>query len=48
MIDLGAEVNALDQDKRTPSHHAAEAGKVRVIPVLMKNGALVSLKDGHS
>ena len=48
LIDLGSDVNALDQDKRTPLHHAAEAGKARVIPILMKNGAIVSLRDGHT
>lgn len=48
LIELGADVNALDKDKRTPLHHAAEEGKIRVIPILMNNGAIVSLRDGHT
>ena len=48
LIDLGADVNALDKEKRTPLHHAAEEGKIQVIPILMKNGAIVSLRDGHT
>lgn len=48
LIQLGADVNALDQDKRTPLHHAAEAGKARVIPILIQRGAVSTMKDGHS
>jgi ankyrin repeat protein len=35
LLNLGADVNALDLDKRTPLHHAAEAGKARLIPLLV-------------
>lgn len=42
---MGAEVNALDMDKRTALHHAAEAGKSRVIPILIQRGAVTNLRD---
>lgn len=45
LIDFGADVNALDNDRRTPLHHAAESNKPRVIPVLIQRGAHTSLKD---
>ena len=45
MISHGADVNAVDNDRRTPLHHAAEAGKPRVIPILVQNNALTAVKD---
>lgn len=45
LLDYGADINALDSDKRSCLHHAAEAGKARVIPVLIQRGAHTSLKD---
>lgn len=48
LIQYGADVNALDMEKRTPLHHAAESGKTRVIPILIQRGALTNLKDGHT
>ena len=45
LMDFGADVNALDTDKRTPLHHAAEANKSRIIPILIKRGAHTNLKD---
>ena len=45
LLDFGADINALDTDNRTCLHHAAEAGKARVIPVLIQRGAHTSLKD---
>lgn len=35
LLNSGADVNALDNDRRTVLHHAAEAGKARVIPILV-------------
>lgn len=35
LLNLGADVNALDLDRRTALHHAAEAGKARMIPLLV-------------
>lgn len=45
LLDYGADVNALDSDRRTALHHAAEANKGRVIPILIQRGALTGLKD---
>lgn len=35
LLNLGADVNCFDNDRRTPLHHAAESGKARVIPILV-------------
>ncbi len=45
LINLGADVNALDLDRRTPLHHAAESGKARLIPLLVQRGAFTGTKD---
>jgi ankyrin repeat protein len=45
LLDYGADINALDSDKRSALHHAAEAAKQRVIPVLIQRGAHTSLRD---
>lgn len=45
LLDYGADVNALDSDRRTALHHAAEANKARCIPILIQRGALTGLKD---
>lgn len=45
LLNLGADVNALDNDRRTPLHHAAEGGKARVIPILCQRGASTGTKD---
>ena len=45
LLNLGADVNALDLDRRTPLHHAAEAGKARLIPLLVQRGATTGTKD---
>lgn len=45
LLDFGADVNALDNERRTPLHHAAEAGKARVIPLLVQRGASTGTKD---
>lgn len=41
----GSDVNALDQDKRTPLHHAAEANNMIAIEILILKNAHTSLKD---
>ena len=45
LIMLGANVNAADQERRTPLHTAAEEGKANLIPLLIQNGASPGLKD---
>lgn len=45
LLNLGADVNVLDNDRRTPLHHAAEAGKARIIPILLQRGATTGTKD---
>jgi ankyrin repeat protein len=45
LLNMGADVNALDVDRRTPLHHAAEGGKARVIPLLVQRGATTGTKD---
>ena len=45
LLNLGADVNALDSDRRTPLHHAAESGKARMIPLLVQRGATTGTKD---
>ena len=45
LLNLGADVNALDADRRTALHHAAEAGKARLIPLLVQRGASTGTKD---
>lgn len=47
LINGGAEVDALDEARRSPLHYASEMGKVAVIPVLIQNGAKISLRDGE-
>ena len=48
LIQMGSDVNALDHNKRSPLHHASEGGKTRIIPLLIKNGAILTLRDGHT
>ena len=45
LLNEGADVNALDNERRTVLHHAAEAGKARVIPILVQRGASTGTKD---
>lgn len=45
LLQLGSNINAIDQDKKSPLHFAAEAGKASVIPLLIQNGASTGLKD---
>ena len=39
LIDNGSEINCLDEENMTPLHFAAENGKGKIIPILMKSGA---------
>ena len=45
LLVLGANINAVDADRRTPLHYAAMEGKSTVIPLLVQNGAGPGLKD---
>ena len=45
LLNFGADVNALDNDRRTPLHHAAESSKARIIPLLVQRGASTGTKD---
>ena len=45
LLNFGADVNALDNERRTPLHHAAEAGKSRIIALLVQRGASTGTKD---
>ena len=39
LLDNGSDVNCLDEENMTPLHFAAENGKGKIIPILMKSGA---------
>jgi hypothetical protein len=41
------EIDALDEEGRTPLHYASEAGRGKIIALLVKFGANVSLRDGR-
>lgn len=45
MIELGSDVNAIDEERKSALHYAAESGKSKVIPILVQNGASVTIKD---
>jgi ankyrin repeat protein len=47
LIQNGADVSAVDEDKNTPLHHAAENGQVDVAKVLIQNGADVNAVNEH-
>lgn len=40
-------MNAIDEDRKSALHHAAENGKAKVIPILVQNGASVTIKDNQ-
>jgi len=42
---LGANVNAVDESRKSPLHFAAEAGKASIIPILVQNGASTAMQD---
>ena len=45
LIQNGADVNAVDKDKWTALHYAAQNGHVDVVKVLLQNGANVNAVD---
>jgi hypothetical protein len=48
LLDSKAEVDALDEEGMTPLHFAADGGKGKIIPLLLKYGANPSLRDGRT
>lgn len=45
LLELKSDVNAVDEERKTPLHHAAESGKTRAIPILIQNGASLVIRD---
>ncbi|CAI2364245.1 unnamed protein product [Moneuplotes crassus] len=45
LLELKSDVNALDEERKTPLHHAAESAKMRIIPILVQNGASLVIRD---
>jgi len=45
LISKGADVNAKDEEDKTPLHHAAEVGEIQVVQLLIKAGADLNIKD---
>ena len=48
LLESKAEVDALDEEGMTSLHFAAEAGKGKIIPILLKYGANPFIKDGRT
>lgn len=48
LLEAKAEIDALDDEQMTPLHFAADAGKGKVIPILLKYGANPFLRDGRT
>ena len=48
LLDCKAEVDALDEEGMTSLHFAAEAGKGKIIPILLKYGANPFIRDGRT
>ena len=47
LIQLGADVNAVDTNGETPLHYAAVHGRITEAAVLLQSGGDVSLADKH-
>ena len=45
LLNYGADINALDDRKRTPLHLAAVQGNLKAAKMLLKHGARKDLKD---
>ena len=43
LLEFGVPINAVDEDRKTALHYAAEHGKGKVIPLLVQNGARVDI-----
>ncbi len=48
LLESGAEVDALDEEGMTSLHFAAEAGKGKIIPILLKYHANPFIRDGRT
>ena len=48
LLESKAEVDALDEEGMTALHFAAEAGKGKIIPILLKYGANPFIRDGRT
>lgn len=46
LLENGAEVDALDCERRTALHYAAEGARAKAIPLLLQHNASLTLKDG--
>ena len=40
LLDFNSNPLALDDDLKTPIHHASEGGRTRAIPILLQRGGL--------
>ncbi len=47
LAENGADVDSLDENRRTPLHYASEGAKTKVIPILLQYGAKISIRDGE-
>jgi ankyrin repeat protein len=47
LLDLGAEVGALDQDGISPLHRAVQSGSLEAVNLLLEAGADLDLRDGR-
>ncbi|MGO9315921.1 MAG: ankyrin repeat domain-containing protein, partial [Syntrophobacteraceae bacterium] len=45
LLEQGANVNARDENRETPLHHAAYRGKTEVAALLIQKGAKVNARD---
>ena len=45
LLSLGANINCIDENRRTPLHFAAMEGYAKIIPILVNNGAAGGMKD---
>ena len=48
LIEAKVDVNVVDDENMTPLHFAADAGKGKIIPLLLKAGANPFLRDGRT
>lgn len=47
LLDMGADVNALDTEGKTPLHEAILQGNAQIVEFLLKNGANVHIKTNN-